>query len=269
METKSRCPAMFVGHGAAVLTTSPSDATHGFLAGFAATVDAWRPRAIVVVSAHYIASPLRVTGPGDLATIHDHPARTVYGYRYPGRGDEALTRRLLDTLDASGSAGAIDAGRGLDNGAWVPLSLLRPGGDLPVAQVSLPARLDVAESVALGSALSVLRSEGVLLLGSGGLTHHQGVFREGYFAGSDPNEAPAFSRAFDAWASSSVTSTRGRARVEALAAFEAQSDARLAHPTIEHFLPLLVLAGAAGDDAATKVFEGYQHGLSTSAIRFG
>jgi len=174
MEPEPRRPALFVGHGAAVLTTSPSDPTHRFLSAFAATVDSWRPKAVVVVSAHFIASPIRVTGRGQLETLHDHPARTVYGYRYPGRGDVGLTARLVGALSASGWACAVAADRGLDHGAWVPLSLLRPRGDLPVAQVSLPAGISPSESVALGSALSALRSEGMLLLGSGGVTHNFG-----------------------------------------------------------------------------------------------
>lgn len=267
--TAPRCPVLFVSHGAAFFTTSPRDATHRFLAGFSGTVAGWRPTGIVVVSAHFLETPARVTGPGPLGTIHDHPARSAYGYRYPGRGSEELTARVRDALRDAGVDTEVDTGRGLDHGAWIPLSLLCPRGDVPVLQLSLDARQSPGDHVALGAALAPLRQAGILVLGSGGVTHDQAVFRQGFFGGRDPGEPEPFSRDFDAWASSLVTSRRGRARAEALAAFQEHPLARRAHPTIEHFLPLLVAAGAAGDDPGRKVFEGFQHSLSTSAFQLG
>lgn len=270
--TRDRMPALFVGHGAAIFTTAPSDATHQFLAGMAAEVVGWKPRAVVVISAHYAGDPLRVTGPGPLATIHDHPAREVYGYRYPGHGDEWLTRRVRAALGGAGLDARVDAARGLDHGAWVPLSLLLPTGELPVAQLSLAARAGAsgpAEHVALGRALAPLRDEGILLVGSGGVTHDQGEFRRGYFGGRNAVVPAPFSRDFDAWATEIVTTRRGDERAAALAAFERHPLAAAAHPTSEHFLPLLVIAGAAGEDAGRKRFEGFQHSLSTSAFQLG
>lgn len=265
----ARVPALFVGHGAAIFTTSPDDATNRFLSGLAAEVDAWRPRGLLVVSAHHAARPLRMTGAGDLATIHDHPASRVHAYRYPGRGDPALELAVLATLARAGLPVVVDPARGLDHGAWVPLSLLAPRGDVPVAQLSLDAGWAPRDHVALGRALAPLRDQGVLLIGSGGVTHDQSTFRRAYFAGADRGDVEAFARIFDAWASAIVTTRRGDDRAEALAAFREHPLALRAHPTPEHFLPLLVIAAAAGDDRGEKLFEGFQHSLSTSAFGFG
>jgi 4,5-DOPA dioxygenase extradiol len=264
-----RCPVLFVSHGAAFFTTSRSDPTHHFLAGFADTVARWRPAGIVVVSAHFMETPVRITGPGPLETIHDHPAQSVYDVRYPGHGTEALTALVRDALANAGVPSRVDAQRGLDHGAWVPLWLLRPQGDLPVIQLSIDARQSPRDHVALGAALAPLREAGILVLGSGGVTHNQSVFRRGFFGKADPAAPETFSREFDAWISSLVTSCRGQARAEALAAFQEHPLARLSHPTIEHFLPLLVTAGAAGEDPGFKVFEGFQHSLSTTAFQLG
>ena len=266
---RTRTPAVFVGHCAAVLTTSSNDAAHQFLACFAAELDAWRPRAIVVVSAHWMTDPVVMTGEGPLQTIHDHPSRALYDYRYPGHGSAEVAARLAEVLRHAGIDAATDRARGLDHGAWVPLSLLRPRGDLPIVQLSLHADATPPTHVALGAALAPLRDEGVMLLGSGGITHNQEVFRRGYLAGADVATPEPFSRELDAWVSAIVTGTRGSERVRALTAIEEHPLARTAHPTLEHFLPLLVVAAAAGDDEGTKVFEGFQHSLSLSAFRFG
>lgn len=264
----ARTPALFVGHGAAIFTTSPADATHRFLAGWAAEVDTWAPAGIVVVSAHHVGHPLRMTGAGPLATIHDHPAQAAFAYRYPGRGSAALGERVARALAASGRLVEVEPGRGLDHGAWVPLSLMHPSGAAPIVQLSLAARGSPADHVAIGAALAGLRDEGVLLIGSGGVTHNQGVFRRGYLGGGEVGAAEPFAREFDAWVGSVVTARTGADRARTLAGFAAHPSARLAHPTAEHFLPLLVIAGAAGAGRGERRFAGFQHSLSTAAFQF-
>lgn len=261
-------PALFVGHGAAIFTTSPADATHRFLAGWAGEVDAWEPAGIVVVSAHHVGHPLRMTGAGPLATLHDHPAQAVLGYRYPGRGSAALGEQVAGALAASGLVVEVDPGRGLDHGAWVPLSLLHPSGAAPVLQLSLDARGSPADHVAIGAALASLREEGILLIGSGGVTHNQEVFRRGFFGRGEVGVAEQFSREFDAWVCEVVTARTGEDRARTLARFGEHPSARLAHPTVEHFLPLLVIAGAAGEGRGLRRFAGFQHSLSTAAFQF-
>lgn len=258
-----------LGHGAALFTTAPGEATGAFLAAYAAELDAWDLRGVLVISAHYQRSPHGLTGSGALATIHDHPARHLYSYQYPGHSTTALTSAIQRALSAGGVACVVDPQRGLDHGAWVPLSLLRPAGDLLVAQLSLDTNESTSTHIALGRALAPLRDQGILLLGSGGVTHNQDVFRRGYFGKGPLTEPEPFSREFDAWVSDTVTGQRGDERERTLQRFQEHPHARMAHPTIEHFLPMLVLAGAAGHDPATKVFEGFQHSLSTSVFRFG
>jgi 4,5-DOPA dioxygenase extradiol len=259
-------PALFVSHGAAFFTTSETDSTHQFLESFAKTVESWKPKAIVVVSAHFREAPLTTTGPGVLATVHDHPARQVYDFRWPARGNAALVARVSNALKEHRVG--VDEDRGLDHGAWVPLSLLRPAADLPTLALSLHASNDPQVHISVGQALRVLRDEGVLLVGSGGVTHNQGVFREGFFARADVATPLPFSKAYDDWVTGVLTSSTGPARLDALAAFEEHPLARQAHPTTEHFLPLLVIAGAAQGDSAKRVHSSFQYSLSTSAFQF-
>lgn len=266
---RDRLPVLFVSHGAAIFTTAAGDANHQFLGSLERTVSTWRPSAILIVSAHDAAHPVRVTGPGALATIHDHPVHAVYDYRYPGRGTAALSERVRQVLAHAGIGSRVDAQRGLDHGAWVPLSLMQPGGQVPVAQLSLDAEADARGHLALGRALAPLREERVLLVGSGGVTHNQDAFRRGFFDGAAPEVPEPFSREFDAWVSDSVTSYVGEERSRRLAAFAEHPLARMAHPTAEHFLPLLVMVGAAEEEPAHKRFEGFQHSLSTSAFQLG
>jgi 4,5-DOPA dioxygenase extradiol len=267
--TPSRAPALFVGHGAAVFTTDPADPTNRFLSGFAATVTGWKPSGIVIISAHDEARPLRVTGAGPLQTIHDHPARAVYGFDYPAKGTTALTEQVCQAMAVIGLGVDVASGKGLDHGAWVPLSLLHPSAELPIAQLSLMAGAGPEEHVAVGRALTVLRDQGVLLIGSGGVTHSQRVFREGFFAGADVATPQPFSTAFEAFVTEAVTTQRGAQRTATLAAYERHPHAAQAHPTPEHFSPLLVIAGAAGDDVAVKRSQGFQHSLSTAVFQFG
>ncbi len=262
-------PLLFVGHGAAVFTANPSDPTHRALLEFASTLASWRPRAVLIVSAHFESQPVAITGPGPLATIHDHPARAHYDYRYPGHGEAWLSELVLASLQAAAIPAAIVEGRGLDHGAWIPLSCLRPTGDLPVAQISLQADRSWASHRALGLALAGLRAAGVVIVASGGATHNQAVFREGYFAGRELGHAEPFSLEFEQAVDDALTQHRGDERLDRLEALATRPLAALAHPTIEHLLPLVVAAAAAGDDPARRGFRHFQHSLATSAWQFG
>jgi 4,5-DOPA dioxygenase extradiol len=203
-------------------------------------------------------------------TVHDHPVRALYGTRYTAPGSLALARRIQELLKAAGVDSRADVERGFDHGAWVPLSLLAPEARIPVVQVSLDARGEPEAQVALGRALAPLREEGVLLVGSGGVTHDQEEFRRRYFAGVDPYAPPPEShQGFEAWVTEVVVGQRGGARMGALGRFREHPLARHAHPTDEHLLPLLVVVAAAGEAPGRKLFEGRQNGLSTSAFGFG
>jgi len=267
---RGRVPALFVGHGAAVLTLDERDPTHRWLVQCGEEVAAWQPTAIVCVSAHYEAPVLQVTAGERPDTLHDHPVRSVYARRYAAPGSPALAGRVSSLLGGIGLETELDASRGLDHGAWVPLSLLVPAANVPVVQLSLHGSLDPALHLAMGRALAPLRDEGVLLVGSGGVTHDQAEFRRGYLAGADPSDAPLPIRAFDEWVTSCVCDLDPPERSARLSRFLEREGARDAHPREEHFLPLLVLSGATEDSGsrARKPHGAFQYGLSLSAFVF-
>lgn len=269
MPDSDRLPALFLSHGAAWFTTQATDKTHQSLRSLEPVVAGWRPRAVVVVSAHHQTPALSMTAAQPLATVHDHPATAVYGFRWPARGEAWLSALVEQTLRQAGLSVREEPGRGLDHGAWVPLSLLMPSAQVPVLALSLAPSNEARAQLALGAALAPLRGEGVLLVGSGGATHSQQHFREGFFGGREVDSPLPFSVEFDAWVRGALTTTTGQARLEALAGFEAHPLARLAHPTPEHFFPLLVMAGAAAEEPATALFTGFQHSLSTAAYQLG
>jgi len=245
----SRLPTLFVSHGAPSFALAPG------LAGPRLTTlgrQLPRPQAVLVVSPHWMTPTPRVSTSSQPETIHDFggfdPA--LYQLRYPAPGHAALAQRTLDILTAGGWPAQPDPHRGLDHGAWVPLMHLYPEADRPVFQVSLPSRLEAPSAWAFGQALAPLADEGVLIIGSGSLTHNLSEFR-----GAHVPDAP-YVKAFSAWVREAVA--RGdRARL--LQTLDDAPDARRAHPTPEHFWPLLVAAGAAdaGDGLPpARVLEG-------------
>ena len=203
-----------------------------------------------------------ITGPGDLKTIHDFGGfpDALYKERYPARGDADLTDRIGQLLDTAGIAHSTHHSRGLDHGAWVPLKLMYPLADLPVAQVSLPAG-DLAACARLGAALAPLRQEGVLVIGSGGSVHNLRALKPG----APPDD---WALAFERWLKDAI---EGNA-FDCLLAVEAHpAEIRLAHPSLEHLAPLLVAWAAGGQDRPGRRFaEGFTYGnLGMSCYAFG
>jgi 4,5-DOPA dioxygenase extradiol len=248
----NRLPTLFVSHGAPTFALDPG------LAGprlQALGRSLPRPRAVLIVSPHWMTRGARVSLSERPATIHDFggfPA-PLYEINYPAAGDSALARRALELLKAAGWAAQGEEHRGLDHGAWVPLLYLYPDADVPVFQVSLPQGLDAAGAWAFGQALAPLRDEGVLVIGSGSLTHNLYEFRSGH--GDDA----AYASEFSAWVREAV-SGGDSARVRRT--LEEAPHAQRAHPTTEHFLPLLVAAGAAGEGVPAEVIDGgITHGV--------
>jgi 4,5-DOPA dioxygenase extradiol len=237
-------PAIFLSHGAPTL---PLDdvAARAFLADLGRRIDAafGRPRVILVASAHWETASPEVSAPAVNDTIHDFhgfpPA--LYAMRYPAPGAPALAARTTDLLHAAGLPAAIDPDRGLDHGAWVPLLLMYPDADIPVAQVSVQTHLGPAHHLRLGHALAPLRDEGVLVVGSGAYTHNlmelRGLRQQGI------TQEPAWVTSFADWAHAALL----EGRVDDLLAYRrlAPSGARN-HPTEEHLLPLFVAMGAGG-----------------------
>ena len=219
------------------------------------------PAALLVVSAHWEAPvPTVMTSerPPLLYDYYGFPPES-YTITWPAPGSPRLAARVRQLLDAGGIASAADAARGFDHGTFVPLKLTYPDADVPAIQLSLVHGLDPAAHLAIGRALSPLRDEGVFIIGSGMTFHNLRAFR-------DPRAAPV-ADAFDAWLRETMT-LDARARDRRLEQWEAAPAARAAHPREEHLLPLMVAAGAAGEDRAVVAFNGTFTGLRLSAYHF-
>ena len=234
-------PTLFLSHGAPTLPLQTSPAA-AFLRGLAGRIE--RPRAIVVASAHWETERPQVSAMSPNGTIHDFYGfpRALYQMTYPAPGDAALSARVAALLDDAGLPASIDAGRGLDHGAWVPLLLAWPAHDIPVLQVSLQSHLGPAHHERLGAALGPLRAEGVLVIGSGSWTHDLRRFR------GQAEDAPVQPdvTAFADWMDAALREGR---RDDLLAYRTRAPYAVENHPTDEHLLPLYVALGAAGPAA--------------------
>ena len=229
-----RMPVIFAAHGAPVLLDD--EVWMSELAGWAKAMP--RPASILMVSAHWQepVPTLGATQPVPLVyDFYGFPAR-YYQTRYDSPGAPALAARVRALLGAAALAFAEAPDRGLDHGAYVPLVPMYPAADVPVLQLSL-TELAPLRLVELGRALAPLRDEGVLVFGSGFLTHNMRyAFRPGI---------PAWAREFDAWVADALV----RFDVDALCDFRARAPAAAtALPTWEHYAPLLVAAGAAGGE---------------------
>jgi 4,5-DOPA dioxygenase extradiol len=250
-----RLPSLFVSHGA------PSFAMEPGLAGPRLTAlgrELPKPRAVLIVSPHWMTPRPQVGMVERPRTIHDFggfdPA--LYEIDYPVAGHPQLARRTLDLLQEAGWSPRADERRGLDHGAWVPMLYLYPAADVPVFQVSLPSRLDADSAWTFGQALAPLADDGVLIVGSGSLTHNLNEVRGAHGPhgqhGHHGHEE-AYVAEFAAWVREAVVagdSTRLRQTL-ALA-----PHAQRAHPTAEHFWPLLVAAGAAATSLPATVIDG-------------
>ena len=245
----ARLPSLFISHGAPTFALEPGLAGPRLTALGRALP---RPQAVLVVSPHWMTPTPCVSTASQPETIHDFggfdPA--LYRLTYPTRGHAALAQRAAQHLRQAGWAPQTDDTRGLDHGAWVPLMHLFPQADVPVFQVSLPLSLDADRAWAFGQALAPLSMEGVLIVGSGSLTHNLYEFRGGQ------RPAEPYVQNFAAWVRDAVEQG-DRARM--LRTLDDAPQAQRAHPTSEHFWPLLVAAGASdtgGGPLPAAVIEG-------------
>lgn len=258
-----RLPTLFISHGSPTFALEPGVAGPALTALGRALP---RPKAVLVVSPHWTTRAPRVATTAQPQTVHDFGgfAPALYQLQYPAPGAPDVAARAIALLRAAGYAAEADAQWGLDHGAWVPLMYLFAAADVPVFQVSLPARLDGAQAYAYGKALAPLADEGVLIIGSGSLTHNLYEVR---FDAPDAAAAP-YARAFADWVADAVTQ-RDHARLQQTMALAPH--AQRAHPTVEHLWPLMVAAGAAGAGVpAQRIDGGMTHGvLCMDAFVFG
>jgi 4,5-DOPA dioxygenase extradiol len=253
-------PSVFVSHGAPTLAIERND-TVEFLRGLGAELG--RPRAILCVSAHWATGVPTLSAAERPETIYDFggfPAE-LYRVRYDAPGAPALAARAAGLLSAAGIESELSRERGLDHGAWVPLSLMYPERDVPVTQLSVQPRAGAEAHFRMGRALAPLRGEGVLILSTGGATHNLRQLGRGV-------EAPDWAARFDEWLDEKIRVGSYR---ELLDYRRLAPHAEDAHPTDEHLLPLFVAAGA-GNGGATgrQLHKGWTHGsLSMAAYAFG
>jgi 4,5-DOPA dioxygenase extradiol len=235
-----RMPVIFAAHGAPVLLDDETWVSE--LAAWAQAMP--KPAAILMISAHWEQRPTTLGATQRVPLVYDFYGFPEKYYRttYPSPGAPGLAERVRELLARQAIPCADDEQRGLDHGAYVPLVAMYPQSDVPVLQISMPA-LDPDELFALGRALAPLREEGVLVFGSGFITHNMRyAFRPGI---------PEWARRFDEWAADALW----RFDVAALKDFQRLApEAALALPTWEHYAPLLVSAGAAGDGVPVVTF---------------
>jgi aromatic ring-opening dioxygenase catalytic subunit (LigB family) len=221
-----------------------------------------RPKALLVISAHWeqpVATVMSAAHPPMLYDYYGFPPES-YAITWPAPGDPELAERVRSRLSADGFETAADLERGFDHGTFVPLKLAFPAADVPTVQLSLLRDLDPARHLALGRALAPLRDEGVFIIGSG-MSYHD---LRGFFGG----RGRAVSESFDTWLGAAATAEPS-VRDQLLEQWETAPNARPAHPREEHLLPLMVVAGAAGDDRGVLDFRGTFGGAWISAYRYG
>ncbi|MEV6603752.1 class III extradiol ring-cleavage dioxygenase [Kutzneria sp. NPDC051319] len=249
-----RLPTLYLSHGAPPL--ADDKLWTGQLAAW--SKDLPKPKAILMVSAHWEEAPLTVSATTTVPLVYDFWGfpQHYYEVQYAAPGAPQLADRVRQLLGQQ----VHDAPeRGLDHGAYVPLVEMYPEADVPVLQMSMPT-LDPEKLMEVGRKLAPLRDEGVLIIGSGFFTHNLSAMRS--------VDTPAWSSEFDEWGHQALDA----GDVDSLLDFEHKSPAgRLAHPRTEHFAPLFVTLGAAQDELGTQrtVIDGFWHGLAKRSIQVG
>jgi len=261
--SRNRMPVVFVSHGAPTLAVEDG-AAHRFLREYGAQLG--KPRAIVVLSAHFVAPVATITSGRRPGTIHDFGGfpPELYALTYPAPGDPDLADRVAAVLSDAAIPTRQDTARGFDHGAWVPLRLMYPDADVPVVQLSLDPRRGPEYHYRLGQLLAPLRDDGILILGSGGVTHNLGELQWR----DDVAGTPHWAGSFNEWVATAIA--EGRA-ADLVAYRQLAPDASRNHPTEEHFFPLLCVLGASRDgDRRRRVHHSFTMGaLSMDAYQFG
>lgn len=252
-------PALYIGHGAPPLLDDPV---------WMRQLAAWthrmpKPRGVLIVSAHWEAAPLMLSAPGaGTRLVYDFGGfqQRYYTLTYPTPDASDLAREVASLMPDTAPVHEHPS-RGLDHGAWVPLKVMYPLADVPVLQLSIPTS-DPFGLLSLGARLRPLRESGVLVIGSGFLTHGLPFVTADMVFGST---VPAWSSDFDQWAGEALA----RGDVETLARFRRAPGMPYAHPTADHFLPLFVTLGAASDAEAPAetVIDGYWMGFAKRSVQ--
>lgn len=239
-------PSLFISHGAPTFALDP-----GVLGPRLAAIGANLSgvNAIAVISPHWQTSHVSVMSGTNPATLHDFAGfpKALYELQYPAPGHPDLAQAAAALIAEAGFSVSLDAQRGFDHGAWVPLRYLRPNADIPVFQISMPRWLNAAEAFKLGRALTPLRARGVLLIGSGSLTHNLGDLRPPH------SEDAEYAQMFADWVRDILIANDS---AQLLDYRQRAPQAERAHPSDEHFLPLLVAYATRIEGEVTHVIHG-------------
>ncbi|KAL5704123.1 hypothetical protein ACHQM5_022596 [Ranunculus cassubicifolius] len=256
----------FISHGSPTLSIDDNLAARHFLKSFKDKVFTEKPKSILVVSAHWETSePTVNVVNGNLDTIHDFYGfpKVMYQLKYPAPGAPDLAKRTKALLMEGGFKRVKeDKARGLDHGAWVPLMLMYPNADIPVCQLSVQTNMDATYHYKMGQALAPLREEGVLIIGSGSATHNLRELNRG-----DDGSIVPWAEDFDTWLKESLLN----GKYDDVNHWDSKAPfAKRAHPRPEHFYPLHVALGAAGEKAKAELLHSsWSLGtLSYSSYRF-
>lgn len=265
--TTPRLPVFFVSHGG-----GPWPFIDGLKEAYALTEREFRklpdrlptkPKAVLVITGHWEAHEFTVSTSARPPMEYDYtgfPAHT-YSIQYPAPGSPALAARVAQLLAGIGITAAQDPQRGFDHGTFVPLGLMYPQADVPIVMLSMKSNYDPVEHIRVGQALAPLRDEGVLIVGSG-LTYHN-------MRGFNRDDSTAVAQAFEAYLNQAITAPDAKLRNDALARWQEAPAARLAHPQEDHLIPLMVVAGAAGDDVGQRVFVDNVMKVAMASYEFG
>jgi len=253
MHASSRLPAVFISHGSPMVAIEAGKYQDA-LAAFGARV---KPNAIVVVSAHDVSDAhVRISFAAEHRLIYDFGGfpRALYALEYPAKGSPELAAEIAGKLEAAGFAAELDAKRGLDHGVWIPLLLMYPKADVPVVEISLPLTLAPRELFRLGEQFANLWERGILILGSGGVVHNLAL------ADLRRRDRPVdgWASAFDEWFQTTLEAHDMEAMFEYA---ESAPHSAQAVPSVEHFSPVFVVAGAASKTATVEIiYEGFEYG---------
>lgn len=221
-----------------------------------------RPKAVLVITGHWEAPEFSVSTAEHPPMDYDYTGFPEHTYRlqYPAPGSPALAQRVRDLLGLAGIQSRDDPKRGFDHGTFVPLSLMYPDADVPVVLLSLKQGYDAAEHIRAGQAISALRDEGVLILGSG-LTYHN-------MRGFGQASSTAIAAGFERYLNDAVVQHDAALRNRMLVHWESAPGARLAHPREDHLLPLMVVAGSAGADVGERIFVDHVMRVDMASYQF-
>lgn len=263
MSVTTRMPVLFIGHGSPMNAIEDNAWSRSFRE-LALTLP--EPRAILAISAHWFVDGTFATDGERPETIHDFGGfpEALYQVQYPAPGDPALAKRVVDLLSHSKRA-ALRGDWGLDHGTWSVLLHLRPAADRPVVQLSIDGRSPPFTHLEIGRALAPLRDDGVLILASGNIVHN---LRHAFAStSSGDNATPDWATRFDTDVASAITKRDAPFLARALDSSVGQR----AHPSPDHYLPLLYAAGASDErDAVSYPIAGFAMGsLSMRAVRWG